>query len=98
MHDVLVSVTKCYCQQCKMPFFKYVKTAIEDHELFIAVVNPSTISDITITVECFFPKSVLPIVQFLQFKKYINLLGIYLIVFSRTQVKQTLASSYRECL
>ena len=64
MHDVLVSLTKC---------FIYVKTAIEDHELFIAVFNPSTISNIAIIVECFFSKS-MPIVQFLTFKKYINLL------------------------
>ena len=48
-------------------FLKYVNTAIEDHELFIAVVNPSTISNIAIIVECFFSK---PIVQFLTFKKY----------------------------
>ena len=48
-------------------FYKYVNTAIEDHELFIAVVNPSTISNIAIIVECFFSK---PIVQFLTFKKY----------------------------
>ena len=74
MHDVLVSVTKCYCQQCKMPYFLICKTAIEDHKLFIAVVNRSTISNIAIIVERFFSKSVLPIVQFLTFKKYINLL------------------------
>ena len=55
-------------------FFKYVKTAIEDHELFIAVVNPSTISSITIIIECFFSKYTLPIVLFLTFKNYINLL------------------------
>ena len=61
--------------------FKHVKTAIEDHELFIAVVNPWIIYNIAITVECFFSKSILPIVQFLTFKKYINLLWIYLLVF-----------------
>ena len=55
-------------------FFKYVKTAIEDHELFVVVVNPSTISNIAIIVGCFFSKPILPIVQFLTFKKYINLL------------------------
>ena len=51
-------------------FFKYVNTAIEDHVLFIAVVNPSTISNIAIIVECFYSKPILPIVQFLIFKKY----------------------------
>ena len=55
-------------------FFKYVKHAIEDHELFIVVVNPSIISNIAIIVECFFSKSIPPIVQFLTFKKYIHLL------------------------
>ena len=46
-----------------MPYFlKYVNTAIEDQELFIAVVNPSTISNIAIIVECFFSKPILPIV------------------------------------
>ena len=51
-------------------FFKYVNTAIEDHELFITVVNPSTISSIALIVECFFSKPMLPIVQFLTFKHY----------------------------
>ena len=51
-------------------FFKYVNTAIEDHELFIALVNPSTIYNIAIVVECFFSKPILPFVQFLTFKKY----------------------------
>ena len=38
---------------------------IEDHELLVVVVvNTSTISNITITVECFFSKSILPIVVF----------------------------------
>ena len=55
-------------------FFKYVKLLIVDHELFIDVVNPSTISNIAFIVECFFSKSIQPIVQFLIFKKYINLL------------------------
>ena len=50
-------------------FFKYVNTAIEDQELFIAVVNPSTISNIVIIVECFFSKPILPIVV-LNIKKY----------------------------
>ena len=46
-------------------FFKYVKTTIEDHELLVVVVvNTSIISNITITVECFFSKSILPIVVF----------------------------------
>ena len=47
--------------------FKYVKTAIEDHEIFIVVVNPSTISNIAIIVDCLFSKSILPIVQFVSF-------------------------------
>ena len=47
-------------------FFKYVKIYIEDHELLVVVVvvNTSTIYNITITVECFFSKSILPIVVF----------------------------------
>ena len=46
-------------------FFKYVQISIEDHELLVVVVvNTSTISNITITVECFFSKSILPIVVF----------------------------------
>ena len=39
--------------------------SIEDHELLVVVVvNISTISNITITVECFFSKSILPVVVF----------------------------------
>ena len=46
-------------------FFKYVNISIEDHELVVVVVvNTSTISNITITVECFFSKSILPIIVF----------------------------------
>ena len=75
-------------------FFKYVKLIIVDHELFIDVVNPSTISNIAFIVGCFFSKSIPPIAQFLTFKKFINLVGIYyLLVFSRIEVKQTLARS-----
>ena len=45
--------------------FKYVNISIEDHELLVVVVvNTSTISNITVTVECFFSKSILPIVVF----------------------------------
>ena len=44
-------------------FFKHVNISIEDLELLVVVVvNTSTISNITITVECFFSKSILPIV------------------------------------
>ena len=58
-----------FCNKIMLPtvlnalFFKYVKMSIEDHELLV-VVNTSTISNITITVECFFSKSILPIVVF----------------------------------
>ena len=46
-------------------FFKYVNIYIEDHELLVVVVvNTSTIYNITITVEFFFSKSILPIVVF----------------------------------
>ena len=46
-------------------FFKYVNISIEDLELLVVVVvNTSTISNITITLECFFSKSILPIVVF----------------------------------
>ena len=54
--------------------FKYLNDAIEDHELFNVVFNPSTMSNIAIIVEYFFSKSILPIVHFSTFKKYINLL------------------------
>ena len=60
-----------FCNKIMLPtvlnalFFKYVKISIEDHELLVVVVvNTSTISNITITVECFFSKSILPIVVF----------------------------------
>ena len=46
-------------------FFNYVNIYIEDHELLVVVVvNTSTIYNIIITVECFFSKSILPIVVF----------------------------------
>ena len=57
-----------FCNKIMLPtvlnalFFKYVNIYIEDHELLVVVVNTSTISNITITVECFFSKSILPIV------------------------------------
>ena len=60
-----------FCNKIMLPtvlnalFFKYVNISIEDHELLVVVVvNTSTISNITITVECFFSKSILPIVVF----------------------------------
>ena len=41
MHDVLVSVKKMLLSTVvNALILKYVKTAIEDHELFVAVVNP----------------------------------------------------------
>ena len=58
-----------FCNKCMLPtvlnalFFKYVHISIEDHELLVVVVvNTSTIFNIT--VECFFSKSILPIVVF----------------------------------
>ena len=49
--------------------FLNISNATDDHELFIAVVNPSTISNIAIIVECFFSKSILPVVQFLNIQE-----------------------------
>ena len=61
-----------FCNKSMLPtvinalFFKYVNISIEDHELLVVVVvvNTSTIYNITITVECLFSKSILPIVVF----------------------------------
>ena len=70
------SNAQCYsfCNKIMLPtvlnalFLKYVQFFIEDHELLVVVVvvvvNTSTIYNITITVECFFSKSVLSIVVF----------------------------------
>jgi len=55
-------------------------TILPNCELFIAVVNPSINYNIAIVVIFFISK----------FKKEINLLGIHFLVFSRTEITQTL--------